>query len=95
MYTVHGNTFITGACFRLKFLNKIIEETALHHHVWQIIDILQTTRSVLNEKSTGKPQTNENVMGQVQALVEENPHSSLRRLSARTDVSFSTIRRVL
>lgn len=83
------------AQFRLKFPNKIVEETALQHHVRQIIERFQTTGSVLKGKSTGRLQTNQNVTEQVQALVEENPHSSLRRLSARTDVSYSTVRRIL
>ena len=61
----------------------------------EIADKFQTTESVLKGKSTGKPQTNENVTKQVYAFLEENPHSSLRRLLARNDLSFNTVRRIL
>jgi hypothetical protein len=56
-------------------LNAIIEETALHHYV------------VMKRKFTGRPQTDQNVVDQVEELVVENPHSSTCRMSAQTNVS--------
>jgi hypothetical protein len=65
---------------------KIVKDTVLQHHVRRAVESFRTTRSVL--KSAGRPQENQNTMEYVEALVEENPQTSLRRLSAQTDVSL-------
>jgi hypothetical protein len=53
------------AQFRLRFLNKIIEETELHHYVREIVERFRTTRSMMKRKSTGRPQTDQNIIDQV------------------------------
>jgi hypothetical protein len=83
------------AQFQLRFPNNIVEETALYHHVRQIVEIFLTMGSAMKRKSTGRPQTDQNVVDQVEELVAENPHSSTRRISAQTNVSYTNVRRIL
>jgi hypothetical protein len=49
----------------------------------------------MKRKSTGRPQTDQNVVDQVEELVVENPHSSTRHMSAQTNVSHTNVRRIL
>jgi hypothetical protein len=75
------------AQFRLRFPNKIVAETALHHHVRQIVERFRKTGSVMKRKFIGRPQTDQNVVDQVEELVVENYHSLTYRMSAQTNVS--------
>jgi hypothetical protein len=68
------------AQFRLRFPNNIVEETALHHHVPQIVKRFCTMGSVMKREFPSRPQTDQNVIDQVEELVAENPHSSTRRI---------------
>jgi hypothetical protein len=49
----------------------------------------------MKRKSTGRPQTDQNVVDQVEELVVENPHSSTRHMSVQTNVSHTNVRRIL
>jgi hypothetical protein len=89
MYTMQENTLIIEACFRPgRIVNARIHS---FDYVHQIVARFRTTGSVMKGKSTGTPQTDQNV-DQVEELVAENHHSSTRRMSAQTNVSHTNER---
>ena len=57
------------------------KNTSLQRHVQHIVHRFNVTGSVIKGKSTGRPQVDENIVDQVEALVEENRHSPLRRVT--------------
>jgi hypothetical protein len=92
MYTMQENTLIIEACFRPgRIVNARIHS---FDYVHQIVARFRTTGSVMKGKSTGTPQTDQNV-DQVEELVAENPHSATRRMSAQTNVSLANVKRIL
>jgi hypothetical protein len=51
--------------------------------------------SVMKRKFTARPQTDQNIVDQVEELVAENPHSSTRRMSGSNKWSHTNVRRIL
>lgn len=87
-----------GECkrqFHLQFPNRVVDNIALHHHIRLVVEKFRARGSVLKGKSSGRPRTQQNIVENVENLVEENPQTSVRRLSAQTNVSSSTVHRIL
>ncbi|EFA12674.1 hypothetical protein TcasGA2_TC010697 [Tribolium castaneum] len=69
----------------LRFPNKVLKSLSFNIYlIREIVERLRTTEILLIGKSTRSPEIVQKVVEQLEELIEENPHSSLRRLSALT-----------
>jgi hypothetical protein len=100
-----NGTFINGgwsysvvACkdeYLAKYPNVQIQESSLKAHIRTVINRFIQTGNVNEKKSTGRPQISEEIVEDLRARVEQNPQTSLKRLSLQSGVPLSTCHKVL
>jgi hypothetical protein len=73
-----------------KFPNLDVEEQSLMTHIRRIMDRFDKTGDVSKGKSSGRPQVSEDIVEDLRQRVEQNPRTSLPRLSAQSGVPLST-----
>ncbi|CAG9822325.1 unnamed protein product [Phaedon cochleariae] len=100
-----NGTFINGgwsysvvACkdeYLAKYSNVQIQEFSLKAHIRTVMNRFIQNGNVNKKKSTGRPQISEEVVENLRARVEQNPQTSLKRLSSQSGVPLSTYHKVL
>jgi hypothetical protein len=78
-----------------KFPHLDVEEQSLMTHIRRIVDRFDKTGDVSKGKSSERPQVGEDIVEDLKQRMEQNPRTSLPRLSAQSGVPLSTCQKIM